>query len=91
MVAKTAWGGTMIDFSKYPYAVARIYEDTDDKGFPTVIIKPISLCEDKKSAIESVQHQREYEKQVIMSNPISDLSNYWKADNIRAIKIYEVD
>lgn len=81
----------MIDFSKYPYAVARIYEDTDDKGFPTVIIKLISLCEDEKSAIEGAKYQREYEKQVIMNNPTSDLSNYWKANNIRAIKIYEVD
>lgn len=81
----------MIDFSKYPYAVARIYEDTDDKGFPTVIIKTISLHEDEKSAIEIAKYQREYEKQVIMLNPTSDLSNYWKADNIRAIKIYEVD
>lgn len=81
----------MIDFLKYQYAIARIYENADDKGLPTVIIKPISLCKDEKSAIESARHQREYEKQVIMSNPISDLSNYGKADNIRAIKIYEVD
>ena len=76
----------MIDFSKYTYAVARINEDTDDKGFPTVTIKPISLCKNEKEAIESAQYKREFEKKVIMSNPTSDLSNYWK-DNIRAIKI----
>ena len=51
----------MIDFSKYPYAVARIYEDTDDKGFPTVTIKPISLCKNEKEAIESAQYKREFE------------------------------
>lgn len=77
--------------SQYHYAIARVYEDKDDNGFPTMIVKPISMCEDKTEAVIGAREQRKYEREVVMSNPACDLKDYWKADNIRAIKIYEVD
>lgn len=77
--------------SQYQFAVARVYEDKDDKGFPIMTIKPISMCEDEKEAVNGAREQREYEREVIRTNPICDLKNYWNPDNIRAIKIYEAD
>lgn len=77
--------------SQYHYAIARVYEDKDDNGFPTMIVKPISMCEDETEAVIGAREQRKYEREVVMSNPTCDLKDYWKPDNIRAIKIYEVD
>lgn len=77
--------------SKYQYAIARVYEDKDDNGFPTMVIKPMSMCEDETEAVIGAREQREYEREVIMTNPTSDLRNLCKINNIRAIKIYEVD
>lgn len=54
-------------------------------------IKPLSMCEDETEAVIGVREQRKYEREVIMTNPTCDLNDYWKLDNIRAIKIYEVD
>ena len=76
---------------QYHYAIARVYEDKDDNGFPTMIVKPISMCEDETEAVIGAREQRKYEREVVMSNPTCDLKDYWKPDNIRAIKIYEVD
>ena len=77
--------------SQYRYAIARVYEYKDDDGFPTIIIKPISMCEYEEEAVNGAREQRKSEREVVMSNPTCDLKDYWKADNIRAIKIYEVD
>lgn len=77
--------------SQYRYAIARVYEDKDDNGFPTMIVKPISMCEDETEAVIGAREQRKSEREVVVSNPTCDLKDYWKADNIRAIKIYEVD
>lgn len=77
--------------SQYHYAIARVYEGKDDKGFPTMTIKPLSMCEDETEALIGAREEREYEMHVALSNPTSDISDYWKANNIRAIKIYEVD
>lgn len=77
--------------SQYHYAIAQVYEGKDDKGFPTMTIKPLSMCEDETEALIGAREQREYERQVALSNHTSDISSYLKADNIRAIKIYEVD
>lgn len=77
--------------SQYRYAIARVYEDKNDNGFPTMIVKPISMCEDETEAVIGAREQRKYEREVVMSNPTCDLKDYWKPDNIRAIKIYEVD
>lgn len=77
--------------SQYRYAIARVYEDKDDDGFPIITIKPISMCEYEEEAVNGAREQREYEREVIMSNLTCDLKDYWKPDNIRAIKIYEVD
>ena len=77
--------------SQYHYAIARVYEDKDDNGFPTMIVKPISMCEDETEAVIGAREQRKYEREVVMSNPTCDLKDYWKPDNIRAIKIYGVD
>ena len=77
--------------SQYHYAIARVYEDKDDYGFQRIIIKPISMCECEEEAVNRAREKRKYEREVIMSNPTCDLKDYWKADNIRAIKIYEVD
>ena len=77
--------------SQYHYAIARVYEGKDDKGFPTMTIKPLSMCEDESEAVIGAREQREYERQVALSNPTSDINSYLKADNIRAIKIYGVD
>ena len=77
--------------SQYHYAIARVYEDKDDNGFPTMIVKPISMCEDETEAVIGAREQRKFEREVVMSNPTCDLKDYWKTDNIRAIKIYEVD
>lgn len=77
--------------SQYHYAIAIVYEDKDDNGFPTMIVKPISMCEDETEAVIGAREQRKYEREVVMSNPTCDLKDYWKPDNIRAIKIYEVD
>ena len=77
--------------SQYHYAIARVYEDKYDNGFPTMIVKPISMCEDETEAVIGAREQRKYEREVVMSNPTCDLKDYWKPDNIRAIKIYEVD
>ena len=77
--------------SQYHYAIARVYEDKDDDGFPTMTIKPLSMCEDETEALIGAREEREYEMHVALSNPTSDISDYWKANNIRAIKIYEVD
>lgn len=77
--------------SQYKYTIARVYEDKDDNGFPTMIVKPISMCEDETEAVIGAREQRKYEREVVMSNPTCDLKDYWKPDNIRAIKIYEVD
>lgn len=77
--------------SQYHYAIARVYEDKDDDGFPVITIKPISVCEYEEEAVNGAREQRKYEREVIMTNPTCDLNDYWKADNIRAIKIYEVD
>ena len=77
--------------SQYHYAIARVYEGKDDKGFPTMIIKPLSMCEDESEAVIGAREEREYERQVALSNPTSDINSYLKADNIRAIKIYGVD
>ena len=76
---------------QYHYAIARVYEDKDDNGFPTMIVKPISMCEDESVAVIGAREQRKFEREVVMSNPTCDLKDYWKTDNIRAIKIYEVD
>ena len=76
---------------QYHYAIARIYEDKDDNGFPTMIVKPISMCEDESEAVIGAREEREYERQVALSNPTSNINSYLKADNIRAIKIYGVD
>ena len=76
---------------QYHYAIARVYEDKDDNGFPTMIVKPISMCEDETEAVIGAREEREYERQVALSNPTSDINSYLKADNIRAIKIYGVD
>lgn len=76
---------------QYHYAIARVYEDKDDNGFPTMIVKPISMCEDETEAVIGAREQRKFEREVVMSNPTCDLKDYWKTDNIRAIKIYEVD
>ena len=77
--------------SQYHYAIAQVYEGKDDKGFPTMTIKPLSMCEDETEALIGAREQREYERQVALSNHTSDISSYLKADNIRAIKIYGVD
>ena len=77
--------------SQYHYAIAQVYEGKDDKGFPTMTIKPLSMCEDETETLIGAREQREYERQVALSNHTSDISDYWKANNIRAIKIYEVD
>ena len=77
--------------SQYRYAIARVYEDKDDDGFPIITIKPISMCEYEEEAVNGAREQRKSEREVVMSNPTCDLKDYWKADNIRAIKIYEVD
>ena len=77
--------------SQYRYAIARVYEYKDDEGFPTITIKPISMCEYEEEAVNGAREQRKSEREVVMSNPTCDLKDYWKADNIRAIKIYEVD
>lgn len=77
--------------SQYHYAIARVYEGKDDKGFPTMTIKPLSICEDETEALIGAREQREYERQVALSNPTSNINSYLKADNIRAIKIYGVD
>lgn len=77
--------------SQYHYAIARVYEGKDDNGFPTMIIKPLSMCEDESEAVIGAREEREYERQVALSNPTSDINSYLKADNIRAIKIYGVD
>ena len=77
--------------SQYHYAIARVYEDKDDYGFQRIIIKPISMCECEEEAVNRAREKRKYEREVIMSNPACDLKDYWKADNIRAIKIYGVD
>ena len=77
--------------SQYHYAIARVYEDKDDDGFPVITIKPISVCEYEEEAVNGAREQRKYEREVIMTNPTCDLNDYWKVDNIRAIKIYEVD
>lgn len=77
--------------SQYHYAIARVYEDKDDDGFPIITIKPISMCEYEEEAVNGAREQRKYEREVLMSNPTCDLKDYWKPDNIRAIKIYEVD
>lgn len=77
--------------SQYHYAIARVYEGKDDKGFPTMTIKPLSMCEDETEAVIGAREQRKFEREVVMSNPTCDLKDYWKTDNIRAIKIYEVD
>ena len=77
--------------SQYHYAIVRVYEGKDDKGFPTMTIKPLSMCEDETEALIGAREEREYEMHVALSNPTSDISDYWKANNIRAIKIYEVD
>ena len=77
--------------SQYHYAIARVYEGKDDKGFPTMTIKPLSMCEDETEALIGAREQRKFEREVVMSNPTCDLKDYWKTDNIRAIKIYEVD
>ena len=76
---------------QYHYAIARVYEDKDDNGFPTMIVKPISMCEDETEALIGAREQRKFEREVVMSNPTCDLKDYWKTDNIRVIKIYEVD
>lgn len=77
--------------SQYHYAIARVYEDKDDDGFPEITIKPISMCKYEEEAVNGAREQRRYEREVVMSNPTSDINSYWKSDNIRAIKIYEVD
>lgn len=77
--------------SQYHYAIARVYEGKDDKGFPTMTIKPLSMCEDESEAVIGAREEREYERQVALSNPTSDINSYLKADNIRAIKIYGVN
>ena len=77
--------------SQYRYAIARVYEYKDDDGFPTITIKPISMCEYEEEAVNGVREQRKSEREVVVSNPTCDLKDYWKADNIRAIKIYKVD
>ena len=77
--------------SQYHYAIARVYEDKDDYGFQRIIIKPISMCECEEEAVNRAREKRKYEREVIMSNPACDLKDYWKAGNIRAIKIYGVD
>lgn len=77
--------------SQYHYAIARVYEDKDDDGFPEITIKPISMCKYEEEAVNGVREQRRYEREVVISNPTSDINFYWKSDNIRAIKIYEVD
>ena len=77
--------------SQYHYAIAQVYEGKDDKGFPTMTIKPLSMCEDESEAVIGAREQREYERQVALSNPTSNINSYLKADNIRAIKIYGVD
>lgn len=77
--------------SQYHYAIARVYEGKDDKGFPTMTIKPLSMCEDETEALIGAREEREYEMHVALSNPTNDISDYWKANNIRAIKIYGVD
>lgn len=77
--------------SQYRYAIARVYEYKDDDGFPTITIKPISMCEYEEEAVNGAREQRKSEREVVVSNPTCDLKDYWKADNIRAIKIYEVD
>ena len=77
--------------SQYHYAIARVYEGKADKGFPTMTIKPLSMCEDESEAVIGAREEREYERQVALSNPTSDINSYLKADNIRAIKIYGVD
>lgn len=77
--------------SQYHYAIARVYEDKDDYGFQRIIIKPISMCECEEEAVNRAREKRKYEREVIMSNPTCDLKDYWKLDNVRAIKIYGVD
>ena len=77
--------------SQYHYAIARVYENKDDDGFPEITIKPISMCKYEEEAVNGAREQRRYEREVVMSNPTSDINSYWKSDNIRAIKIYEVD
>lgn len=76
---------------QYHYAIAQVYEGKDDKGFPTMTIKPLSMYEDETEALIGAREEREYERQVALSNPTSDINSYLKADNIRAIKIYGVD
>ena len=76
---------------QYHYAIARVYEGKDDNGFPIMTIKPLSMCEDETEALIGAREEREYERQVALSNPTSDINSYLKADNIRAIKIYGVD
>lgn len=77
--------------SQYHYAIAQVYEGKDDKGFPTMTIKPLSMYEDETEALIGAREEREYEMHVALSNPTSDINSYLKADNIRAIKIYGVD
>ena len=77
--------------SQYHYAIARVHEDKDNDGFPVITIKPISMCEYEEEAVNGAKEQRKSEREVVMSNFTCDLKDYWKTDNIRAIKIYEVD
>lgn len=77
--------------SQYRYAIVRVYEDKDDDGFTIITIKPISMCEYEEEAVNGAREQRKYEREVVMSNHTCDLKDYWKTDNIRAIKIYEAD
>lgn len=75
--------------SQYNYAIARVYESKNDCGFSTITVIPILMCEDEESAVNGAKEQREYEKQVALSNPTSNMIDYFS--NIRAIKIYGVD
>ena len=77
--------------SQYHYAIARVYEGKDDKGFPTMTIRPLSMCKDETGAVNGAREQRKYESEIIMTNPTCDLRSLSLIDNIRAIKIYEVD
>lgn len=80
----------MIDFSKYPYAAAEIYETVNGEGFEKIIVKPVALFNNENDAIQYAKTEREIEKKVIF-NRKDDLLDCCKLNSIRAIKIYGVD
>ena len=72
--------------SQYHYMRVRVYEGKDDKGFPTMTIKPLSMCEDETEALIGAREQREYERQVAWPKHTSDIRGSFTADQIKEVK-----